>query len=572
MSLRIVLFVLAGALGFFLAQLHVPDPVEPRAVKPDRPETQVNPTIQPVSDTALRDAFALPPGPQRRDVIKRQLDALMKLGPEAALRSVMSLPPGSARDEAASAAFVRLIKEDFAAAINWADRHPALVAMVRPELESALGRVAAKDGAAAWSHLQRLRELDHMIGSRELLAMWAAHDSAGAATFGMKLPEGEERDSFMKTITSDWIRRDGKGFLTWLRTQTYDQVAKYMLGLYTLDPKASWSDLLEMAEVLPLEAFAGTGWATAVKSAFSNEKTRNDAATSMPRITDPELREQTWLALALASAQSNPAEAQRYIKELHDPRSRATAASAIAAHLAIKDPAAALAYANQQTNSDAQGTATSSALATWLMHDRSAARTYLAENLKLLDVELVDRISGLASREGPAEFATWALSLEPSPQRTRMLRNLSTWLHYEPEEFRSWALEHAKAPGFQNALPGLLEAANHYYLPSSASLATVIELLPDAAARQKAAVDLLKTWRFGDPAEASRWHDAQVKSGRISAVPVAQLSAGSPAQTGPNMANSIQVPRPAGSLTSAGGTTYRTYHYNAGGRSFTVFY
>ncbi len=155
-----------------------------------------------------------------------------------------------------------------------------------------------------------------------------------------------------------------------------------------------------------------------------------------------------------------------------------------------------------------------------------------------------------------------------------MLRNLSTWLHYNPDEFRAWAASQAYAPGFQDALPGLLEAAHHYYKPSSESLATVIEYMGDASARQQAAAKLMPTWRATSPAEAARWHDAQVQAGRITAIPETPLPKTSDDAEKVERAqgNEVWLSRGGRGLRVGNDTPYRTYHYNANGRSFTVFY
>ena len=578
MIFRITLFTVAAAFGFGATFLHdwlsarstsaptksIKEPTKPIAKEPE--------PARDGSAEGLHQTFQMPPGEQRRAAMKRHEDALKKLDAEAALSLVLSLPPGSARDEAARSAFVRLVKTDFLKAIGWAEKHPELAAAARNDLQEALGVVAAKDGRAAWELLQRLRKTDPMISSWVLLSKWSGQNPRGAASFGMGLPPGEERDAFMKTVLRDWAQKNSAAFLAWLRTQPQDAVASYLVDIYKLDPKASWAQLLAVADVLPLEAFAQNRWADAVTAALCDDKTRADAVRSMRTITDPDLRDQTWFGAVKACAASNPTEARRYLAEIQDPSIKVLATSTIAAHLATKAPKAAIIFANEQSDDLSRSRATLSALATWMNSNPNEARRYIAENLERLDVDTVDSITNDATRHDPADFATWVLTLKPSPQQTRLLRSLSTWLHYEPEKFRTWALSQSNAPGFQNALPGLLEAAHHYYKPSSASLATVVELIKEPAARQKAAEELMQTWRTNSPAEAARWHDAQVQAGRITAVPLLAKPTINSSASQTSSESMIEVYRPSGNLSSFNPTPYRTYLYKANGRSFTVFY
>lgn len=578
MKQRVLLFILAAALGFAAMLVPASAPHPKTSVKIAE-QTSTPATPAPARDgsaQALRDAFALPAGPRKQAAMRRQAEALAKLSPEEALGLVLSMPPGSARDETARSAFVRLVKQDLAKAVAWVEKHHELAHTARKEFESALARLAEKDGPSAWALLGRLRKVDHLVEVDEMASRWADNDPVGAASFGMTLPPGPERNEFMEPVLKEWAKIDSKGLVAWLRTQPPADIAAAFGGMFdlTLDPKANWAELMSIAEVLPQEAFSDYQWASAVQAALSNPETRSALLRSVSSIADPELRDQTWLGAVKASAASNSEEAKRYLAEIQNPKTRAVAASTIAAHLALSDPAAAIAYANSQSDDLAGDAATFSALGTWLKSQPKAARGYIAENLTLMDVEFVDRLTSGASHDNPAVFATWALSLPPSPQQTRVLRNLSTWLHYNPDEFRAWAASQAYAPGFQDALPGLLEAAHHYYKPSSESLATVIEYMGDAGARQQAAAKLMPTWRATSPAEAARWHDAQVQAGRITAIPETPLPKTSDDAEKVERAqgNEVWLSRGGRGLRVGNDTPYRTYHYNANGRSFTVFY
>ena len=580
MKQRALLFMVAAALGFAAMVIPAPAPQSKASAAIAAPEAApAKPApVRDGSAQALRDAFALPAGPRRQEAMRRQAEALAKLSPEEALGLVLSMPPGSARDEAATSVFVRLVKQDVAKAVAWAEKHRELALMARREIQSALATLAEKDGPAAWALLGRLRKVDHMAEVFQLAVHWADNDPRGAATFGMTLPPGSERKELMEPVLKEWAKKDCKGLVTWLRTQPRDEIARYMhIGDWSrleLDPKASWAELMSIAEVLPQEAFSGNQWANAVQTALSDPQTRAALLRSVGSVADPELRDQTWLGAVKASAASSSDEAKLYLAEIQNPKTRAVAASTIAAHLALSDPAAAIAFANSQPDDLAGDAANLSAIGTWLKSQPKAARGYIAENLTRLDVEFVDRLTTGASRDDPAEFATWALSLPSSPQQTRVLRNLSTWLHYNPDEFRAWAASQAYTPGFQNALPGLLEAAHHYYKPSSESVATVIEYMGDASARQQAAEELMPTWRATSPAEAARWHGAQVRAGRIIAIPETPLAKTSDDAEKVERAqgNEVWLSRGGRGLRVGNDTPYRTYRYNANGRSFTVFY
>lgn len=180
------------------------------------------------------------------------------------------------------------------------------------ELELAVENIAAADVPATLASLASQPGLDAAEMRKLLVRRWADSNPAAAAAWAVKFPEGELRNTALEQISLAWANADLPSATAWLgdlpagdskRIATMatayeaartDPIVALELGS-TLAPSRERDELL---------AFAVSQWAT------------DNLAAAMDwagKISDRGLREETFAAIAVASATANASTAATLI-------------------------------------------------------------------------------------------------------------------------------------------------------------------------------------------------------------------------------------------------------------------
>lgn len=548
--------------------------VRPVAAAPKAQAATASPPVLDV-EGALSLALALPAGAARDKALAPVLEAVAAMDAEAALKLLLAQPESAARDDALLTAFGRLAASDLAGAIAWAGKEPFLARAGWILLEESLKKAAATDGPGAWALYLKVRETFADAPFEGVIDAWIGHHPEEAVAFGLAISDAMDRQAMLGRAVNIWIFRDTRGFLTWARKQPEDVLETCFQGASYLNPNGTWSDLAELAQLLPYEKARALRWTDLMKSALSKEGDLSNAPALIRSIPDATIRDQGWAALVLAGGEKDPAAARRWLAEIQDPVSRSKAASHLAAHLALADPLAALAEAQAEPNEQARSFAMRSVVATWLARSPVDASTYLRDHAADFSAGMLSEVARMwHERDAPASIA-WARSLPDTKARDIVLNQLaSDWMSNRPEAALVWAETNAGGEQMDELLGKMVSTASYQSLPSHKTAGALVNLIQSSQARQAAAVNLMKRWRQTNATAANEWHDAAVRQGRISAVPMEPVKVSeSASEQGQNLGGNfsfLEVRKPGYLMSIA--VEGRSFLYQGRGVSFTVFY
>lgn len=486
------------------------------------------------------------------------------------MQAARSMPPGPARDAALLATYRRMIKGDLPKAVALAEREPKLRAAARNELVNAIEALAAKDVAKAWPLMLRLMAVDTAISAENLINPWALRKPEQCVAALLALPPGTERAELLRSAFSIWLGSNTQGFLAWLRRRPQETILPYLEGCARLDGRATWAELVEVGQILPFEAIQSGKWADLISDKVrSDPSALADARRAVLTFLDVETRDQSWLGLAQAMMENDPSAAAAFAQEIVDPRSRAAALAAIAAHLVGKGPQVALDFARSLPDELCRQSALGSAVASWLLQTPGEASAWIKSHLNEFSPEMLSTLGSHMARADRIGYADWVVSLPDSAQREKLAGAVRRWLDDDWEGFLKWARGAVGQPGFSALMRSQYFGGKSFSGPQAAEL---VELVPDAAARQRAAKNLLKTWSTMDAAAAARWHETAIRSGRITMEKEQASVLAQAASRAETRGGSIHVERRNHSYTACGITAAQAFYYRAEGLSFNVFY
>jgi hypothetical protein len=325
------------------------------------------------------------------------------------VQRLASVPAGAGRDNALRALTSAWARNDFSAALEWAQQLNASDRAVA--IESALAELIPSDPLRA---LQIARQsltgaaLDRALGTA--IRQLASTDPAGAAAIVSSLPPGPARTAAAVDAAHALATKNPVEALTWAKSFPAADPLQWLVTRRVLEVWATREPLAAGNYVLSLPP----------------DRTRHDAA----------------LAVADTMAARDPQNAIAWVQSLPSVETRQVALANIADRWARRDAAAAARWIVGQPV-EALGELTTKsldgALSYWVLQDSTAAQEFIRTLPAPVQARAANFTAPLFAQSDPAAAMTWAQSLpDPTARDIAVTRAFARWLDNAPSAARAW--------------------------------------------------------------------------------------------------------------------------------------
>ncbi len=346
--------------------------------------------------SALEWIKGMTSGREQQVVIQSSIYGLAQAEPAATAALLDQLPTSAARRNCLGSLLQAWVEIDPGKALEWAAALPS-----------------SADRAQAYQHLA--------------YSSWARNSPTQAVAVLMSLPAGQQRNSSLSSVISQWAYQDFSGALEWslkledasLRKQTLQNLQGRWIEINPLEAVNFVREQKEGSREGALSSAVGQ-WA------------RNDpvsAITWATQLSAPEMEKVLPSAIG-AWADNDPVEAARYVSQLQPGKMQNEAAGQVVSRWAQQDPARVAKWVDGFANEELRIRACRDVANAWVQNDPDAVGAWVREMPagKPREAAVQALVSSLQYAD-PKAAIQWAEAVSDPSQRNQMMEHAARrWL------------------------------------------------------------------------------------------------------------------------------------------------
>ncbi len=366
---------------------------------------------------------------QKAGLLQAIIPQLTETDRKATAELLANLPASPEKDRAMTSIVYIWAQTNLKAAMAYVDSWPegtakkqSMLSLI-PQLagtgdvDSALGMISKLDSEAAKSA--------HVA----IAAAWGKKDLSAATTYGVALPVGDARNTFLQNVAGELFKTDPAAGAQWLSTLPTlgdrNQIIPSVASSWA--EKDAASATAYAATLLP-----GPGQ-DSLYSAAANQMSSTDPAKALDvanEITNDKGKNETVTAIVTQWISNNPEAASAYIQSMPEGSAKQKAVPAMADSLAKDDPAAAAQWLAPFPDSPQKGTAAANIIRNWDKDDPVKAEAWLSQLPTGFSKDAATKtFSNDTFDADPARAVQLATSIsDPKVQQAQVSNLLKKWM------------------------------------------------------------------------------------------------------------------------------------------------